>query len=151
MFIEIASLIFYTSTFISGAIFGILLTVICGLYLLADHHPRSSNEFPLKDNAISENIRKARKVMGCTELDSNSKEMTSKSALKLSRVVDHLEEFNFPLNRLRKELSSNIANNVSFNQSILDNKMKTIADSSTVNRLEKDLQETVSFIKDQRL
>lgn len=134
--------------FILGFIFGIASSVIALIYLLSNDNP-----FPFLQR------KRKNKKKDDSDLNDDNKTLHKKydaapsETLKVTRlkeILDFLEEVNFPIKKLSKDIGNNENQPAVDNSQWLESKMKVIVDGNIVAKAEKELSECIASMKEHR-
>jgi hypothetical protein len=149
----------FLAVFLSGCVFGICFSVIVLLCILSDEHPftflmgRKKHETLNSIQELKVETRKTLlpKSLSVTELSSASvdEQVNALQIPHLAEILDFLDDVNFPLKKLSRDIGSSEVK-VLDNAQWIETKLKVVVDQNIITKAEKELFECVGSLKEHR-
>lgn len=153
IFVTLLINIFNFASFLSGIIFGILLSIAVLIYLLSNPNHDSTKDTATSSALGETNTTSTVAVASATTLTKTANSTFQRINLstlesdKLNQIIDTLNELNSPLKALNTLLTK-IHTTRDIDNLQIENKMKTILDYNIIMKIEKEFQENITKLRD---
>ena len=146
----------FLAVFLSGCVFGICFSVIVLLCLLSDEHPftflMGRKKFETINSSQELKVETRNNLLPkSTELSSASvdEQVNQLQIPNLAEICDFLDDVNFPLKKLLRDIGSSEVK-VLDNAQWIETKLKVVVDQNIIAKAEKELFECVASLKEHR-